>query len=605
MKSALTLGRALAAAVTVSAAAGAGAYDLDILHINDHHSHLKANKLDLNLGGDRTRVASGGMPAVKAAFDALAQGKANLLKLHAGDAITGDLYYTLFKGEADAAMMNAICFDAFALGNHEFDDGDSGLARFLDHLAEGDCNTPVLAANIVPAVGTPLAPKAVDDYFRPSVVLERGGERIGVIGIDIVNKTVNSSNPLPTTKFTPETASAQREIDRLRGEGINKIVLLTHQQYRNDLTMAAKLSGVDVIVGGDSHSLLGNGFKALGLNPEGEYPTIVSNSDGEKVCVVQAWEYANIVGELKVSFDADGRVTACAGTPHLLLADSFKRRNAERKRVELEGDARAAVVSEVKAHPLLRVVEGDAGASSLLSVYAEKVDALKKATIGVAAETLCIERIPGQGRSKACDKSVTAARGSDITNIVADGFLRMSRTSDLAIQNGGGVRVDVLEGDITIGDAYTLMPFANTLVELEMTGAEIKAVLEDAFDYAISDGGSTGAYPYAAGLRFDADRSKARGERFSNLQVNPRVAGAWTSIDPARTYRVVTNSYIAGGKDGYTTFGEVSKRGGALDTYLDYAQSFVDYVRAVGTVRKLPPGQYSTQSYVNENGEKQ
>ena len=160
---------------------------------------------------------------------------------------------------------------------------------------------------------------------------------VGVIGIDIVNKTVNSSSPDPTTQFLDESASAQAEIDRLRAKGVNKIVLLTHIQYANDVALAAKLSGVDVIVGGDSHSLLGAGFEGFGLNPAGDYPTVARNADGENVCVVQAWEYANVVGELRVSFDDDGNVTSCSGTPHLLLADSFKRKNAERKRVELTG----------------------------------------------------------------------------------------------------------------------------------------------------------------------------------------------------------------------------------------------------------------------------
>ena len=93
--------------------------------------------------------------------------------------------------------------------------------------------------------------------------------------------------------------------------------------------------------------------------------------------------------------------------------------------------------------------------------------------------------------------------------------------------------------------------------------------------------------------------------RLMKLQVNSRMAGQWTTLNPQRTYRVVTNSYIAGGKDGYKTFGTVSKRGDAEDTYLDYAQSFVDYVKQVGTIDKLPMGEYSTQSFTNKDGKLQ
>jgi len=102
----------------------AQAFELKILYINDYHSHLRADTgMDLMLGGKKTRTTVGGFPRVVAAFKKLSDGNENVLKLHAGDAITGDLYYTLFKGEADAALMNEVCFDAFSLGNHEFDDG--------------------------------------------------------------------------------------------------------------------------------------------------------------------------------------------------------------------------------------------------------------------------------------------------------------------------------------------------------------------------------------------------------------------------------------------------------------------------------------------------
>ena len=109
----------------------AQAGELKIVHINDHHSHLKPDgRLNLNLGGKSTRVKSGGMPSVVAKIKDLQNNYHNLLKLHAGDAVSGSLFFTLFKGEADAALMNEICFDAFALGNHEFNEGDAGLANF-------------------------------------------------------------------------------------------------------------------------------------------------------------------------------------------------------------------------------------------------------------------------------------------------------------------------------------------------------------------------------------------------------------------------------------------------------------------------------------------
>ncbi|MFT2111842.1 NAD nucleotidase [Marinomonas sp. 2405UD68-3] len=580
--------------------------DLKIVHINDHHSHLTPDKgVDLKLGGDKTRVAVGGFPSVVTKINELTSTHGPVIKVHAGDAITGDLFYTLFKGKADAALMNEVCFDVFTLGNHEFDAGDAGLVTFLDWLKEDPtCSTDVISANVKPEIGvSPLTMKGADDYFTPYTIKHFNGEKVGFIGIDIANKTKNSSSPDATTVFLDEAETAQKYINELESMGINKIVLVTHYQYENDLKLAAKLEGADVIIGGDSHTLLGD-FDGLALDSAGPYPTKVTGADGNTVCVAQAWQYSAVVGELDVSWDNQGVVTSCIGTPHVLLADSFKRKNSDGKRVELTGSDRDAVYRDIAKIKEFSIVEGDAKASETLAGFSAQVDQMKGQEIGQSASNLCLERIPGQGRSKLCDRSMTASHGADITNIVAKAFRDMSKTSDIAIQNGGGVRVDIAEGKLTIGDAYTLLPFANTIVELDMTGAEIHTVLEEALDYAMSEGGSTGAYPYAAGLRWKVDASKAKGQRFYDIEVM-RKGESWKTIDMSASYKVATNNYIAGGKDGYLTFADVLKDGRVLDTYLDYAQSFVDYVSKVGTIDKLPLDEYSTQSFINKEGVQQ
>lgn len=577
-------------------AADSSALSLRLIHLNDHHSHLDERGLELTLDGADTDVRVGGFARVVSKIAALRAGSEHALALHAGDAITGDLYYTLFKGEADAAMMNQVCFDAMALGNHEFDDGDAGLARFIDALHDGACQTPVLAANVRPEVGvSPLAPDGAQDYIRPSIVRQFGDARVGIVGIDIANKTKQSSSPDPSTAFLDEVGSAQAEIDALKRQGVNKIVVLSHYQYDNELAMARALTDVDVVIGGDSHTLLGDDFDALGLTPSGPYPTMTRNADGDTVCVVQAWEYSQVVGELNVQWGADGSVVSCEGRPHLLLGDRFERDDAE-----LTGAARQRVLDAIAASPVLDVVTPDAGAEAVLAGFSDRVEELQRTTIGSAAQVLCHERIPGQGRSALCEVGATAQRGSDIANLVAQAFRSMSRTSDIAIQNAGGVRVDIDAGPISIGDAYTLLPFANTLVELEMSGAEIVQVLEQAYAYALDPDGSTGAYPYAAGLRWELDGSRAQGERFTAVQVKRKGESGWSDIEAETMYKVVTNDYIAGGKDGYLGFGDISAQGDRVtDTYLDYAQSFVDYVRAQpgGVLNKLAAEDYSTQRY--------
>src|SRR5690606_27428685 len=130
------------------------AYRLTLLHINDHHSHLDESTVPLMLDTgrgqrERLQVSIGGFARVATAMKELAaQSDGAIIKIHAGDAVTGDLYYSLTDGQADADMMNSVCFDAMAVGNHEFDHGDAALKRFIDRLPSATCHTPVLSANV-------------------------------------------------------------------------------------------------------------------------------------------------------------------------------------------------------------------------------------------------------------------------------------------------------------------------------------------------------------------------------------------------------------------------------------------------------------------------
>lgn len=423
--------------------------------------------MGLKLDGKSTRVRSGGMPAIVAKMKELQATNRNVIKLHGGDAVSGSLFFTLFKGEADAALMNEVCFDAFALGDHEFNEGDAGLAKFLDFLKSGDCQTPVLAANVKPEVGvSALTPNSATDYIQPYTIMQMDGMKIGIVGIGIVRKTRLLSSPDETTMFLDEAETAQKMIDELKQSGIDHIILLTHYGYENELDLAATIDGVDAIIGGDSHTLLGD-FDALGLNAAGPYPTVVEGVGGNKVCVATAWQYSQIVGELDISFNDAGEVQSCSGIPHVMLADSFKRKNADGDRVEIEGAERDAVYAQIKADPKLSIVAEDADAAALLASFNVKVEEMRSVKVGDVTENLCLSRIPGDKRSKICAPEDTAGKGSDISMLVAHAFREMAKASDIAIQNGGGVRTDIAKGDLTMGDAYKLLPFANTLVEMD------------------------------------------------------------------------------------------------------------------------------------------
>ncbi|MCA3211386.1 MAG: 5'-nucleotidase C-terminal domain-containing protein [Burkholderiales bacterium] len=586
--------------------------DLTILHVNDHHSRLDAETVNLSVrtaagGRENVTFPLGGFARVAQAMDELSAGSANVLKLHAGDAITGDLYYTITNGRADADLMNTVCFDAFTLGNHEFDSGDAGLKTFLDFLRAGDCRTPVLSANTnLTLNASPLAQGSISAYVQPATIVVRDGQQIGIIGITAAGKTKNSSRPDASTTFANEAQTAQGQIDGLRAGGINKIILLTHQGYAEDVAMARALSGVDVIVGGDSHTLLGpTELTTFAVTaPAGAYPTQVVNRDGKLVCVAQAWQYGWAVGNLKVRFDQAGDVTSCGGSPQILLGNPTRRATGT---VALTDADRTAIAADLATQPALRVTAEAARAVTTLAPFQQQRTAFGANVVGAAATNLCLRRVPGTKRditrSKFADcntGSFTSTHGGDMQQIVAQAFLEQGRTFggvDIALQNAGGVRVDLDAGNVTVGNVYTVLPFRNVLVRLTMTGAEVKQTLEDAITFLLAGASNTGTYPYAASLRFRVDLNQPANNRVSNLEVK-NAQDAWVALNPAATYRVITNDFVADGGDGWVTLRSVT---GARreNTFLDYADSFLRYTQRAGTLRRLPASEFSTQQLID------
>lgn len=543
-------------------------YTLTVAHINDHHSHLlPISGTSVRLNGAEVKLETGGFARVARLIETIRSTQDNVLTLHAGDAITGTLFYTLFDGVADAALMNEICFDAFALGNHEFDSGDAGLKRFLDALSLSDCGTVVLGANVEPEVGvSPLTPKTRWDSFKPYAIYDVGGERIGLIGLDIAIKTKNSSQPDKTTMFADEYTTARYYIDELRQLGIEKIGLLTHIQYKNDLTLAERLPAVDFIIGGDSHTLMGD-YARYGLPSVAPYPMAVKNADGAPVCIAHAWQYSQVVGELAVTF-AGEQVASCGGQSHLLIAE----------------DAPSALAEL----PQFAAVSEDKHIKALLTNYQNEIDQLTQQEVAQVEQRLCMRRM-GPQTTEACG----VGRHSDAHAVVAQAFLASTPQADFALQNGGGVRRDISAGVLTVADAYSLLPFSNTLVEMQITGAEVKHVLEQALAYAISAGGSDGAYPHGAGIQFTIDMNATTGERVSELVV--LTDQGWQPMVAEQTYVMVTNSFLAAGNDGWALLGDISAAGRSTDTYVNYAQSFVDWARKTKIIKR--PDAHSTKSY--------
>ena len=546
----------------------ASTFELNVAHINDHHSHLEEEKMPLKLNGQTVTATIGGLPRVAQEIKDFRKNNKNTLVLHAGDAVTGTLYYTLFEGKADAELMNVINFDAFTLGNHEFDDGNKVLKSFLDALT-----IPIVSSNVVPDKGSILEGK-----WKPYLIKNVGGQKIGIIGIDVVKKTKESSNPGDDVKFLDEVETARKYVKKLQDEGINKIIVLSHAGYEKNVEIGEKVDGVDLIISGDTHYLLGKEFEQFGLVPEKpDYPKKVNSPDGNPVYIAEAWNYSYLLGEMKAKFDKNGVIKELIPTPKVLIGDTFEIKNAEGKVVQLGEKEKAVIINSIKNNKNIKVVKNDPVTQKLLERYQKEKTELGKKSVGKITEEILggsDNRVPGPHNKD----------GSFATTLVAESVLHKLRNMgtgnvDFVIVNAGNVRITLNPGNFTYDQAYSLLPFtSNTVFITDITGAEVKQVLEDAIDYVLN-GGSTGAFPYGAGIRYEATKEGNLGTRVKKIEVFDFKANKWVPIDAKKSYMLAVNSYIAQGKDGYTTLGKITAQKRGTDTHLSDTKIFIDYLK--------------------------
>ncbi|WP_371059775.1 bifunctional UDP-sugar hydrolase/5'-nucleotidase [Rhodosalinus sp. 5P4] len=485
------LPRFFCGAAALALCAGAAVADdmLHILHVNDFHSRIEPiNRFDSTCAPEDNAAGEcfGGAARLAAAIEAKRAeiGDAPLLVLDAGDQYQGSLFYTTYKGRVAAEMMERIGFDAMAVGNHEFDDGPEGLSVLLDNVS-----FPVVSGNLDLSRSNLLKGRV-----GGPVVLEAGGQRIGIVSA-LATDTAETASPGPGVIFQDEIESLRAQVEALEAEGVDRIVALTHVGLPKDREIAGAVPGIDVILGGHSHTLMSNTTEGALAYPQLE----------NGVPIAQAYAYGKYLGHLVVTFDAAGQVVSAEGDTLLLDAS----------------------------------VPEDAAIAARVAEFAQPLEEIKAR---VVAETAAA--IDG-------DRSSCRAGECEMGNLVADAMLARVRDQgiQIAIQNGGGLRASIDAGPVTMGEVLTVLPFQNTLATFQLGGADVLTALENGVSQ-IEEG--AGRFPQVAGLRYAFDPAAPPGARVSDVQV--MVDGAWQPLDPEATYGVVSNNYMRGGGDGYSVF---------------------------------------------------
>jgi 5'-nucleotidase len=483
---------ATVAALAMTTGMAQADYTLTVLHTNDFHARFEPiSAFDSGCSEEDNQAGEcfGGSARLVTAIEEAKARTNNYILVDGGDQFQGTLFYTYYKGALAAEMMNKMGYDAMTVGNHEFDDGPEVLRGFMDAV-----DFPVLMSN-ADFSGEPM----LHDKLLKSTIIERGGEKLGLIGLTPID-TDELSSPGPNVIFTDPVGAVQSEVDRLTEEGVNKIIVLSHSGYEVDKRVAAGTTGVDVIVGGHDNSLLSNTIEGA----KGPYPTMVNDT-----AIVQAYAYGKFLGELNVTFDDDGNVIEAVGEP--LIMD--------------------AAVTE------------DESTKARISEAAAPLEEIRSQVVAEAAE-------PIDGSRENC-----RAMECQMGNLVADAML--DRVSDqgitIAITNGGGLRASIDAGEVTKGEVLTVLPFQNTLSTFFVSGQTVIDALENGVSQ-VEEG--AGRVPQVAGLKFAWDAAAEPGSRVSDVMVADGMD--WKPIDPEAAYGVVSNNFVRNGGDGYNMFVDAS-----------------------------------------------
>lgn len=526
---------------------------LNILHINDSHSHLEADSAGVNMifDGIKAKAFLGGFARIKTAVDYFKSTRQNVLFVHAGDAVQGTLYFTKFQGDADIDFLNFIGIDVMTFGNHEFDKGTVIPRKFVDRA-----RFDIVSANI----DFSQEPH-INERVKPYVIKSYGNDLIAIIGVT-TEETETTSSPGPTVKFNKIIDSLKKTISKIEAMGINKIIVISHIGYDADKKVAKEIKGIDVIVGGHSHTLLGDEeFTNFGLKPEGKHPTVINRNDGDLVLIVQAWKWGQAIGALMVDFDEKGKIKNYKGENILLISDRFVQGNQD---IPHDSEIYKKIISSINASKGLRIFPENADVLNLLTPLKAQIDDFRKQVLAVAEDDIIRGLNSGAGP------------------LVIDSFV-VKMEADIGLINRGSIRKDLYAGKITLGDVYEVLPFGNTLCLLYLKGSEIKQALEDGIDYQLTRYPDSPHYPYVSGFTYSVKPLAEKGNRVYGL-MKKKSDGAFEPLLMDRIYKFVTVNFIAKqGGDGFVFFN--SYQGNVIDTGLIDAEVFTEYLSSQKSVK--------------------
>jgi 5'-nucleotidase len=523
--------------------------EINLVALNDFHGNLEPSKYTYTPPGStqpRT-IQAGGIDVLKGALDAFRKDDPDLLFVAAGDLVgASPAVSSMFADEPSIVAMNRMGLVASSLGNHEFDQGPKELLR----QQHGGCDSPrpTKACRFAPdfkgAGFTYLAANVVDARTGQNLVpgwriVDVKGVKVGLIGAvlhDLASVTVASS--IKGLAVNDEAASINAVLPAMRAQGAQVFVVLIHEGGFADqpydkadcntlhgpiVAITRKLDpAIRLVISGHSHT----GY--------------LCKVDGK--VVTQADAYGHLLSRIRLRLDPATKAVEDIQVRNVVMAPS--------------------------------AFQPDPG----LSAYLADVRAKSRAVLGQP-----VARIAASIARREAPSGESA-----LGDVIADAAVAATRDQGVQIgfMNPGGIRKDLEAGAggvVTFGQAQAVLPFGNTLVVMDLTGAQLRRVLEQQWDRPASSDPSILAV--SSSLTYDWDGTQPVGRRTANVKVDGK------ALDDNKVYRVVANNFLAEGGDNIPMFAKGTRRVETglrdLDALIAYLQKHPEAGGATPRIRKV------------------
>ncbi|MBK3645329.1 bifunctional UDP-sugar hydrolase/5'-nucleotidase [Streptomyces sp. MBT33] len=507
--------------------------DVQLLSFNDLHGNLEppsgssGRVTELQADGTTKTIDAGGVEYLATHLREARQGKAYSITAAGGDMVgASPLVSGLFHDEPTIEALNKLDLDVTSVGNHEFDEGSKELKRlqyggchptdgcYTDEGFEG-ADFPYLAANV-------LDEKTNKPILKPYWVWKKKDVRIGFIGVTLEDTPgVVSADGVKGLKFKDEVETINKYAKVLRAQGVNSIVALIHEgglpasgAYNYDCDSSGAGSGISGPIVDIAKNITPSVDALVTGHTHAAYACTIPDPSGKPRMVTSAASFGRLYTDTTLTYD------------------------------RFTGDIVRTAVKSAN-HVVTRTVAKAPDMTELIGRWNTLAAPVGNRPIGYISAD-----VPNTGTE------------SPMGDLIADAQLAYGRKldpeTDVALMNPGGVRAGLTyaakgaEGDgvVTYAEGFTVQPFSNTVNLQDFTGAQLIQVLKEQVS------GTNTAAPKilqpSANLTYTLDLTKTGADRVVTDSI--RLNGA--AIDPAATYRVATNSFLAGGGDGFTTLGQ-------------------------------------------------